>query len=63
MVIGLYPYWDISDEAIAAADRFLTAPDMGCLRYRRRCAGWCSRGRPAVKRALRARRFDAAGEG
>lgn len=41
VVVGLYPAWDISDEGIAAADRFLSDP-----RCRRRCGGWCSRARP-----------------
>lgn len=28
VVIGLYPYWDISEEAIEAADSFLADPDV-----------------------------------
>ena len=42
VVIGLYPHWDISDDGVAAADKFLADPS----RCRPRCAGWCSRARP-----------------
>jgi aminopeptidase N len=58
VVIGLYPYWDISDEAIAAADAFLTAPESEVPPALRRLV---LEGQAAVKRALRARRFDAGG--
>ncbi len=58
VVIGLYPYWDISEDAIAAADRFLTAPESEVPPALRRLV---LEGQAAVKRALRARRFDAAG--
>ncbi|MGO9156790.1 aminopeptidase N [Mycobacterium sp.] len=56
VVIGLYPYWDISDAAIAAADEFLTAPESEVPPALRRLV---LEGQAAVKRALRARRFDA----
>jgi aminopeptidase N len=57
VVIGLYPYWDISDEGIAAADDFLTAPESDVPPALRRLV---LEGQAAVKRSLRARRFDAA---
>jgi aminopeptidase N len=60
VVIGLYPYWDINDEAIAAADEFLTAPESEVPPALRRLV---LEGQAAVKRALRARRFDAVPEG
>jgi aminopeptidase N len=56
VVIGLYPYWDISDAAITAADEFLTAPESEVPPALRRLV---LEGQAAVKRALRARRFDA----
>jgi aminopeptidase N len=56
VVIGLYPYWDISDAAIAAADEFLTAPESEVPPALRRLV---LEGQAAVRRALRARRFDA----
>ncbi len=56
VVIGLYPYWDISDAAIAAADEFLAAPESEVPPALRRLV---LEGQAAVKRALRARRFDA----
>ncbi len=56
VVIGLYPYWDISDAAIAAADDFLSAPESEVPPALRRLV---LEGQAAVKRALRARRFDA----
>jgi len=56
VVIGLYPYWDISDEGIAAADEFLTAPESEVPPALRRLV---LEGQAAVKRSLRARRFDA----
>jgi aminopeptidase N len=60
VVIGLYPYWDISDDAIAAADRFLTAPETGVSAVPPALRRLVLEGQAAVKRALRARRFDAA---
>jgi aminopeptidase N len=57
VVIGLYPYWDISDEGIAAADGFLTAPESEVPPALRRLV---LEGQAAVKRSLRARQFDSA---
>ena len=56
VVIGLYPYWDIGDAGITAADDFLTAPESEVPPALRRLV---LEGQAAVKRALRARRFDA----
>jgi aminopeptidase N len=56
VVIGLYPYWDISDEAISAADEFLSAPESEVPPALRRLV---LEGQAAVKRSLRARHFDA----
>ena len=58
VVVGLYPYWDISDAAIAAADEFLTAPESEVPPALRRLV---LEGQAGVKRARRARRFDAGG--
>ncbi|CNH21067.1 aminopeptidase N [Mycobacterium tuberculosis] len=55
VVIGLYPYWDISEEAISAADEFLAAPEVPPALRR-----LVLEGQAAVKRSLRARHFDAA---
>ncbi|GJN95073.1 aminopeptidase [Mycobacterium marinum] len=55
VVIGLYPYWDITEEGVAAADRFLSDPELAPALRR-----LVSEGQAAVKRSLRARRFDAA---
>ncbi len=55
VVIGLYPYWDISDSAITAADEFLSAPESEVPPALRRLV---LEGQAAVKRSLRARRFD-----
>jgi len=57
VVIGLYPHWDISDEGIAAADEFLSAPESEVPAALRRLV---LEGQAAVKRSLRARKFDAA---
>lgn len=54
VVVGLYPSWDISDEGIAAADKFLANPDVPPALRR-----LVLEGQAGVKRALRARRFDA----
>jgi aminopeptidase N len=59
MVIGLYPHWDISDAGIAAADEFLTAPESEVPPALRRLV---LEGQAAVKRALRARKFDGAAD-
>ncbi|GAB3016306.1 aminopeptidase N [Mycobacterium bourgelatii] len=56
VVIGLYPHWDISDEGVAAADKFLSAPESEVPPALRRLV---LEGQAAVKRSLRARRFDA----
>jgi aminopeptidase N len=58
VVIGLYPHWDISEEAIEAADTFLGAPDSDVPPSLRRLV---LEGQAAVKRSLRARKFDSAG--
>jgi aminopeptidase N len=55
VVVGLYPHWDISDDGIAAADEFLTAPESEVPPALRRLV---LEGQAGVKRALRARRFD-----
>ncbi len=55
VVIGLYPHWDISDEGVAAADKFLTAPDVPPALRR-----LVLEGQAAVTRSLRARKFDVA---
>ncbi|KUI38862.1 aminopeptidase N [Mycobacterium sp. IS-1496] len=52
VVIGLYPSWDISDEGLAAADRFLDQDVPPALRR------LVLEGRAGVERALRARRCD-----
>ena len=56
VVIGLYPSWDISEAGIAAADEFLKAPDSEVPPALRRLV---LEGQAGVKRALRARQFDA----
>ncbi|MBV9353504.1 MAG: aminopeptidase N [Mycobacterium sp.] len=53
VVIGLYPGWDISDDGIAAADRFLSAPEIPPALHR-----LVIEGRAGVERALKARKFD-----
>jgi aminopeptidase N len=55
VVIGLYPHWDISEEGIAAADEFLADPEVPPALRR-----LVLEGQAGVKRALRARNFDAA---
>lgn len=55
VVIGLYPSWDISEDAIAAADEFLAAPESEVPPALRRLV---LEGQAGVKRALRARAFD-----
>ncbi|MGC2653982.1 MAG: ERAP1-like C-terminal domain-containing protein, partial [Mycobacterium sp.] len=54
VVVGLYPSWDISHDAIAAADRFLAGRDLPPALRR-----LVVEGRAGVERSLRARRFDA----
>ncbi|MCV7029786.1 aminopeptidase N [Mycobacterium sherrisii] len=55
VVIGLYPSWDISEDAIAAADEFLAGPESQVPPALRRLV---LEGQAGVKRALRARAFD-----
>ncbi|GAA3958971.1 aminopeptidase N [Gordonia caeni] len=54
VVVGLYPSWDVSEAALAAADAFLAAPDVPPA-----LARLIVEGRAGVERALRARAFDA----
>ncbi|OBG97664.1 aminopeptidase N [Mycobacterium sp. E3251] len=54
VVIGLYPHWNISEAGIAAADKFLSAPEVPPALRR-----LVLEGQAGVKRALRARKFDA----
>lgn len=56
VVIGLYPHWNISEAGIAAADKFLSDPEVPPALRR-----LVLEGQAGVKRALRARTFDAAG--
>lgn len=55
VVIGLYPHWNISEAGIAAADKFLSGPEVPPALRR-----LVLEGQAGVKRALRARTFDAA---
>jgi aminopeptidase N len=57
VVIGLYPHWDISDDGVAAADQFLTAPESEVPPALRRLV---LEGQAGVKRSLKARQFDSA---
>jgi aminopeptidase N len=57
VVIGLYPSWDISDDGVAAAEKFLG--DSAVPPALRRLV---LEGQAGVKRSLRARRFDAAAD-
>lgn len=54
VVVGLYPHWDISEDGIAAADEFLSDPEVPAAQRR-----LVLEGQAGVKRSLRARRFDA----
>jgi len=54
VVIGLYPSWDISQDALDAADRFLVDPEVPPALRR-----LVLEGRAGVERSLRAREFDA----
>ncbi|WP_328391659.1 aminopeptidase N [Nocardia sp. NBC_00416] len=51
-VVGLYPAWDISDEAVARADEFLGADHPPALRR------LVIEGKAGIERSLRARAFD-----
>ncbi|MBH0777093.1 aminopeptidase N [Nocardia bovistercoris] len=53
VVVGLYPSWAITDEAVAVADRFLAADHPPALRR------LVSEGKSGIERSLRARAFDA----
>lgn len=53
VVIGLYPSWEISQDALDAADRFLSDPDVPSSLRR-----LVVEGRAGVERSLRARGFD-----
>jgi aminopeptidase N len=54
VVIGLYPHWDISEAGVAAADEFLSDPEIPPALRR-----LVLEGQAGVKRSLRARKFDA----
>ena len=56
VVIGLYPSQDISDDGIAAADRFLADPELPPALRR-----LVLEGRAGIERSLRARRLDGGG--
>ena len=53
VVIGLYPSWDVSEEALAAADTFLSGELPSALRR------LVLEGRAGIERSLKARAFDA----
>ncbi|MFE9789908.1 aminopeptidase N [Nocardia salmonicida] len=53
VVIGLYPHWAITEEAVTKADEFLAGDHPPAL-YR-----LVSEGRAGIERSLRAREFDA----
>ncbi|TDP38433.1 aminopeptidase N [Nocardia ignorata] len=53
VVVGLYPHWAITEEAMAKADEFLAGDHPPAL-YR-----LVSEGRAGIERSLRAREFDA----
>ncbi|MFI6368093.1 aminopeptidase N [Nocardia sp. NPDC050630] len=55
VVVGLYPAWAISEEAVAAADKFLADDHPPALRR------LVSEGKAGIERSLRARAFDAQG--
>jgi aminopeptidase N len=57
VVIGLYPHWDISEDGVAAADQFLTAPESEVPPALRRLV---LEGQAGIKRSLKAREFDSA---
>ena len=56
VVVGLYPSWDISDDGIAAADKFLADPGLPPALRR-----LVLEGRAGIERSLRARQFDGRG--
>ena len=53
VVIGLYPHWAITDEAVAVADKFLADDRPPALRR------LVIEGKAGIERSLRARAFDA----
>ncbi|MCX4097378.1 aminopeptidase N [Nocardia sp. alder85J] len=53
VVVGLYPHWAISEEAVAVADKFLSADHPPALRR------LVVEGKAGIERSLRARAFDA----
>lgn len=53
VVIGLYPTWDVSEDAVAAADSWLAGEHPAALRR------LVLEGRDGIVRSLRARAFDA----
>jgi aminopeptidase N len=55
VVIGLYPHLDISEDGVAAADQFLTAPESEVPPALRRLV---LEGQAGIKRSLKARQFD-----
>ena len=57
VVIGLYPHRDISEDGVAAADQFLTAPESEVPPALRRLV---QEGQAGIKRSLKARQFDSA---
>ncbi|MEV0687061.1 aminopeptidase N [Nocardia sp. NPDC050378] len=53
VVVGLYPHWAITEEAVAKADEFLAGDHPPALHR------LVSEGRAGIERSLRAREFDA----
>lgn len=53
VVVGLYPSWEITDDAVAAADKFLADNHPPAL------LRLVSEGKAGIERSLRARAFDA----
>ncbi|MQY20346.1 aminopeptidase N [Nocardia macrotermitis] len=53
VVVGLYPHWAITDEAVAVADKFLADDHPPALRR------LVVEGKAGIERSLRARTFDA----
>ena len=53
VVVGLYPHWDVSADALKAADWFLGGLHVPPALHR-----LVIEGRASVERALRAREFD-----
>jgi aminopeptidase N len=58
VVVGLYPMWDISDDGIAAADKFLADPELPPALRR-----LVLEGQAGIERSLKARKFDAGAAG